>query len=139
MRAVAQRVSSAAVRVDRESVGEIGAGLLVLLAVGHGDDEALADRMADKLRAMRLWGERMSEPLGERAVLVVSQFTLLADVRRGTRPSFTAAAAPERARELYERVADRLDAQRGVFGAHMEVESVGDGPVTIVVDLPHAA
>jgi len=138
VRAVLQRVATASVRVDGQQVAAIGPGLLVLLAVGHDDDEAIADRLAVKILALRVFGDRMSEPLGERAVLCVSQFTLLADTTRGTRPSFTAAAPPERARELYEHVCNRLNAQRGVFGAHMEVESVNDGPVTIVMDLPHA-
>ena len=139
MRAVVQRVARAAVRVDGETVGAIGPGLLVLLGVGHDDDEVVADRMAAKLRALRIFADadgRMNEPLGERAVLCVSQFTLLADARKGNRPSYVAAAAPEHAERLYERVCAALGAERGVFGAHMEVESVNDGPVTIVLDLP---
>jgi D-aminoacyl-tRNA deacylase len=139
VRALVQRVSRAAVRVGGEQVAAIGPGLLVLLGVGHDDDEAIADRLADKLRALRIFEDadgRMNEPLGDREVLCVSQFTLLADTRRGNRPSFVAAAPPERANELYERVCERLDAQRGVFGARMEVELVNDGPVTILVELP---
>ena len=138
MRAVVQRVARAAVRVDGGEVGAIGAGLLVLLGVGHDDDEALADRMADKLRALRIFEDadgRMNEPLGDREVLCVSQFTLLGDARKGNRPSFVAAAPPEQAEQLYKRVCERLGAQRGVFGARMEVELVNDGPVTIVLDL----
>ena len=138
MRAVVQRVSRATVRVDGGAVGEIGEGLLVLLGVGQDDDEALAERMADKLRALRIFADaegRMNEPLGERAVLCVSQFTLLGDARRGNRTRFAGAAEPERARALYERVCDRLGAARGEFGAHREVELVNDGPVTIVLDL----
>jgi D-tyrosyl-tRNA(Tyr) deacylase len=138
VRALVQRVARAAVRVDGEPVGAIGPGLLVLLGVGHDDDEALADRMAAKLRALRIFEDadgRMNEPLGEREVLCVSQFTLLGDARKGNRPSFVAAARPEHAERLYERVCERLGAQRGVFGAKMEVELVNDGPVTIVVDL----
>jgi len=111
----------------------------VLLGVGHDDDEALADRMADKLRALRVFEDadgRMNEPLGDREVLCVSQFTLLGDARKGNRPSFVAAARPEVAEALYGRVCDHLGAARGVFGAHMDVELVNDGPVTIVVDLP---
>ena len=134
-----QRVARAGVRADGEDVASIGPGLLVLLGVGHDDDEALADRMADKLRALRVFEDaegRMNEPLGEREVLCVSQFTLLADARKGNRPSFVAAAPPELAERLYERVCERLGAQRGVFGARMEVELVNDGPVTIVLDLP---
>jgi D-tyrosyl-tRNA(Tyr) deacylase len=139
VRAVVQRVSRASVAVGGAEVAAIGPGLLVLLGVGPDDDEALADRMADKLRALRIFEDdegRMNDALGEREVLCVSQFTLLADARRGNRPSFTAAAEPERARALYERVCAALGAQRGVFGAHMAVESVNDGPVTIVLDLP---
>ncbi len=139
MRALVQRVSRAAVRVEGETIAQIGPGLLVLLGVGHDDDEAIADRLADKLRALRIFEDadgRMNEALGDREVLCVSQFTLLADTRRGNRPSFVGAAEPVRARALYERVCDRLGAQRGVFGAHMAVELVNDGPVTITVDYP---
>lgn len=135
MRAVAQRVSRASVTVDGERVAAIGPGLLVLLGVAAGDDAATADRMGEKLRALRIFGDRMADAVGDREILCVSQFTLLADVRRGNRPSFTAAAPPDAARALYDRVCERLGAARGVFGAHMEVESVNDGPVTIVVDL----
>ena len=134
-----QRVARAAVRVGGEEVAAIGPGLLVLVGVGHDDDEALADRMADKLRALRIFEDaegRMNEPLGEREVLCVSQFTLLGDARKGNRPSFVAAARPDQAERLYERVCDRLGARRGVFGARMEVELVNDGPVTILLDLP---
>ena len=138
MRAVVQRVSRAEVRVGGHVVGAIGPGLLVLLGVGHDDDEAIADRMADKLRALRIFEDgdgRMNEPLGEREVLCVSQFTLLGDARKGNRPSFVAAASPEKAEPLYDRVCERLGARRGVFGARMEVESVNDGPVTILLSL----
>ena len=134
-----QRVARAAVRVGGEEVAAIGPGLLVLVGVGHDDDEALADRMADKLRALRVFEDadrRMNEPLGAREVLCVSQFTLLGDARKGNRPSFVAAARPDQAERLYERVCDRLGARRGVFGARMEVELVNDGPVTILLDLP---
>jgi D-aminoacyl-tRNA deacylase len=139
VRALVQRVSRAAVRVDGEVTGAIGAGLVVLLGVTHGDDEATADRLADKLRGLRLFSDtdgRMNLPLGEREVLCVSQFTLYGDARRGNRPSYVAAAPPELAEPLYERVCERLGAARGVFGAHMEVELVNDGPVTILVELP---
>jgi D-tyrosyl-tRNA(Tyr) deacylase len=138
MRALVQRVSRAAVRVDGAQVGAIGAGLLVLLGVTHDDDEATCDRLADKVRALRIFPDadgRMNEPLGEREVLVVSQFTLYGDARKGNRPSYVAAARPERAEPLYERFADRLGAQRGVFGAMMDVELVNDGPVTLLVEL----
>ena len=141
MRALVQRVARASVRVDGETVAEIGPGLLVLLGVGRDDVEADADRLADKLLRLRLFDDadgRMNEPLGDREVLCVSQFTLYGDARKGNRPSWAAAARPERARPLYERVCDRLGAERGVFGAHMEVESVNDGPVTLLVELPPA-
>ncbi len=139
MRALVQRVSRAAVRVGDETTGAIGPGLLVLLGVGRDDDEAVADRMAEKLRTLRIFQDadgRMNEALGGREVLCVSQFTLLGDTRRGNRPSFVAAAPPDRAEALYDRVCERLGAQRGVFGAHMSVELVNDGPVTILVELP---
>jgi D-tyrosyl-tRNA(Tyr) deacylase len=139
VRALVQRVTRASVRVDGEVVGSIGPGLLVLLGVTHDDDEKLCDRLADKVRALRVFADgegRMNEPLGERAALVVSQFTLYGDARRGNRPSYVAAARPEHAEPLYERFADRLGAERGVFGAAMEVELVNDGPVTVVVELP---
>jgi D-tyrosyl-tRNA(Tyr) deacylase len=138
VRALVQRVSRAAVRVDGETVGAIGPGMLVLLGVTHEDDDAVCDRLAEKVRALRIFpdGEgRMNEPLGDRAALVVSQFTLYGDARKGNRPSYVAAARPEHAEPLYERFADRLGAQRGVFGAMMEVELVNDGPVTILVEL----
>ena len=138
MRALVQRVSRASVRVDGEVVGSIGPGLLVLLGVTHDDTEATADKLADKLLKLRIFPDadgRMNEPLGdERAVLCISQFTLYGDARKGNRPSYVAAAPPELAEPLYERVCDALDAQRGVFGAHMEVELVNDGPVTLTVE-----
>ena len=136
MRAVVQRVSRAAVRVNGAVVAQVGAGLLVLLGVAHGDGEAEAERLAAKVSRLRIFADadgRMNEPLGQREVLCVSQFTLLGDVRRGNRPSFVAAARPEAAEPLYERFCARLDARRGVFGARMEVELVNDGPVTIVL------
>ena len=138
MRALVQRVSRASVTVDGERVAAIGPGLLVLLGITHGDDGATADRLADKLRALRVFPDadgRMNEPLGEREVLVVSQFTLYGDARKGTRPSYVAAAPPEHAEPLYERVRARLGAQGGVFGAHMDVELVNDGPVTLLIEL----
>jgi D-aminoacyl-tRNA deacylase len=137
MRALVQRVSRASVSVDRETVAEIGPGVLVLLGVGEGDGEAEAERLADKVRALRIFDDadgRMNEPLGEREALCVSQFTLYADTRKGNRPSFTGAAAPDLAERLYERFCDRLDAKRGVFGARMEVELVNDGPVTLLLE-----
>lgn len=140
MRALIQRVSRASVRVDGEELSAIGPGLLVLLGVTHEDGPAVADRLADKILALRLFPDdsgRMNEPLGpQREVLCVSQFTLYADARRGTRPSYTAAASPAHAEPLYERVRERLGARGGSFGAHMEVELVNDGPVTVMLELP---
>ncbi|HMJ01949.1 MAG TPA: D-aminoacyl-tRNA deacylase [Conexibacter sp.] len=139
MRALVQRVSRAAVRVDGEVVGKIGPGLLVLLGVTHGDTTAEADKLASKLLALRIFPDvdgRMNEPLGpDRHVLCVSQFTLYGDARKGNRPSYVAAAPPEVAEPLYEQVCERLSAQRGVFGAHMEVELVNDGPVTLLIEV----
>jgi D-tyrosyl-tRNA(Tyr) deacylase len=138
VRALVQRVSRAAVDVEGERVAEIGPGLLVLLGVTHGDGPAEADRLADKVRALRVFpdaGGRMNEPLGDdRQVLCVSQFTLYGDTRRGNRPSYVDAARPEQAEPLYERFCERLDARRGRFGAHMEVELVNDGPVTLLLE-----
>jgi D-aminoacyl-tRNA deacylase len=139
MRALVQRVARAEVRVDGATTGSIGAGLLVLLGITHDDTEADCDRLADKVRALRVFpdGEgRMNEPLGDREVLCVSQFTLYGDARKGNRPSYVAAARPEHAEPLYERFCDRLGAQRGVFGAMMDVELVNDGPVTLLLELP---
>jgi D-tyrosyl-tRNA(Tyr) deacylase len=143
MRALVQRVSRAAVDVDGERVAAIGPGLLVLLGVTHDDTAQDADRLADKVRALRVFPDaegRMNEPLGERAVLCVSQFTLYGDARKGNRPAYVAAARPEHAEPLYERVCEALRelgvrVETGVFGAKMEVELVNDGPVTIVLDV----
>lgn len=144
MRAVAQRVSSASVLVDGETVGAIERGLLVYLGAGRGDADRDVDYVANKLAGLRIWADgsgRMTlsvEEIGGE-VLVVSQFTLYGDVRRGRRPSFDGAAEPETAEVLYEKVCSRLR-ERGLgvatgrFRAMMEVRSVGDGPVTIMVD-----
>jgi D-tyrosyl-tRNA(Tyr) deacylase len=137
VRAVVQRVTSAAVRVDGEVVAAIGPGLLVLLGVTHADGEAQAYRLADKVRALRIFAGadgRMNEPLGDREVLVVSQFTLYGETRKGNRPSYVAAAPGDIAEPLYERFRERLGARGGVFGAHMEVELVNDGPVTLLLE-----
>ena len=140
MRALIQRVSRASVTVDGAVAGAIGPGLLVLLGVTHDDDEAICDRLADKVAALRVFEDadgKMNEALGpDREVLVVSQFTLYGDARRGNRPSFVAAARPEQAEPLYERFRARLGAQGGVFGAMMQVELVNDGPVTLLMELP---
>ncbi|HUC00965.1 MAG TPA: D-aminoacyl-tRNA deacylase [Solirubrobacterales bacterium] len=138
MRALVQRVSQAAVDVEGERVAQIGPGMLVLLGVGVGDGEEQADRLADKVRALRIFDDaegRMNEPLGERQVLCVSQFTLYGDARRGNRPSYTGAARPEDAEPLYDRFCERLDAAKGVFGACMGVALINDGPVTLMLEV----
>ena len=140
MRAVVQRVAWASVTAGGDVVGRIERGLLVLLGVHEDDDEAVADRMADKLRALRIFEDsdgRMNLSVTDAggAILCVSNFTVYGDTRRGNRPSFMSAARPERAEELYERVRERLGAEGGAFGAHMGVELLNDGPVTLVVDL----
>ena len=138
MRALVQRVARAGVRVDGVSVASVGPGLLVLLGVTHADDAATADRLADKVRSLRVFADaegRMNEALGDREVLCVSQFTLYGDARKGNRPSYVAAARPEQAEPLYERFCARLGAARGTFGAHMEVELVNDGPVTVLLEV----
>jgi D-tyrosyl-tRNA(Tyr) deacylase len=139
MRAVVQRVSSASVTVGGERVSEIGRGLLVLLGVAAADSEANADRLAAKLAALRVFEDgdgkmnlSVRDVGGE--LLVVSNFTVYGDARKGNRPSFVHAARPETAEPLVERVRDALDAKGGVFGAHMGVELVNDGPVTILVE-----
>jgi D-tyrosyl-tRNA(Tyr) deacylase len=139
VRALVQRVSRAAVRVEGHTVAEIGDGLLVLLGIRQGDDEATADRLATKVRALRVFADahgQMNEPLGEREILCVSQFTLYGDTRRGNRPSFVEAGRPEQAEPLYERFCAAARAQRGVFGAMMAVELVNDGPVTLLLEMP---
>jgi D-tyrosyl-tRNA(Tyr) deacylase len=138
VRALVQRVSRGAVRVEGEQVASIGPGMLVLLGVAEGDDDDAADRLAEKLRKLRIFDDadgKMNEPLGEREVLCVSQFTLLGDTRKGNRPSFIAAGSPELAERLYERFCDRLAAKRGAFGARMEVELINDGPVTLMIEI----
>ncbi|HEY2632516.1 MAG TPA: D-aminoacyl-tRNA deacylase [Solirubrobacteraceae bacterium] len=137
MRALVQRVSRAAVRVDGREVSSIGAGLLVLLGITHDDQPTTVDRLAEKVVALRIFGDaegRMNEALGEREILCVSQFTLYGDATRGNRPSFVGAARGDVAEPLYERFCERTNAKRGVFGAHMEVELVGDGPVTLLLE-----
>jgi D-tyrosyl-tRNA(Tyr) deacylase len=137
MRALIQRVARASVALDGETLAAIGPGLLVLLGVTHDDDPARAEKLAEKVRALRIFDDadgRMNEPLGDREVLCVSQFTLYGDARRGNRPSFVAAAPPELARPLYERFCERLGAARGAFGARMAVELVNDGPVTLLLE-----
>jgi D-aminoacyl-tRNA deacylase len=144
MRVVCQRVSEARVSVDGELVGEIGAGLVVLLGIERGDRDADAERFAGKVARLRIFEDAAGKfdrsllDVGGSA-LVVSQFTLIADTRKGNRPSFALAAPSEEADSLYERFCTALaDAgapvERGVFGARMAVALVNDGPVTIVLD-----
>ena len=138
MRALVQRVASASVRVGGRTTGAIGPGMLVLLGVAPDDTEDGARRLARKLAALRIFDDaegRMSDPLGERGILCVSQFTLYGDVRKGNRPSFTGAAQPEIAAPLYDLVCELLGAERGEFGAAMEVELVNDGPVTLMIEV----
>lgn len=134
-----QRVARASVTVADREIAVIGPGMLVLLGVTHDDDAAIADRLADKVRALRIFEDadgRMNEALGAREVLCVSQFTLYAQTRRGNRPTVADAAPAEVARPLYERVCERLGARRGAFGEHMAVALVNDGPVTLLVEVP---
>jgi len=140
VRAVAARVAGAAVRVDGVTVGEIGTGLLVLLGVHRDDEPAAAPVMARKLHELRILdGERSCAETGA-PLLVVSQFTLYGDTRKGRRPSWSAAAPPERARPLVDAVVEALRERgatvgTGVFGAPMAVESVNDGPFTVIVEV----
>jgi D-aminoacyl-tRNA deacylase len=144
MRAVCQRVSEAQVGVGSEVVGEIAAGLVVLLGIQRGDDGSDSDRLAGKVARLRIFedsGGKFDRSLldVDGAALVVSQFTLIADIRKGNRPSFAAAAPPEEAQHLYERFCEALAStgvpvERGVFGARMALSLVNDGPVTIVLD-----
>jgi D-tyrosyl-tRNA(Tyr) deacylase len=144
MRAVVQRVSRAHVTVDGEITGQIGLGLLVLLGVGRDDTEADATYLAEKIAGLRIFEDdegKMNRSVQDAggSVLAVSQFTLYGDVRRGKRPSFDAAAPPEKARQLYEFFVERirgagLRCETGRFQAMMEVELVNEGPVTILLD-----
>ncbi len=140
MRAVVQRVSSASVSVDGERVASIGHGLLVLLGVRDGDGTPEADKVAAKLDALRVFEDAdgkmnlsVRDVGGE--VLVVSNFTVYGDTRKGNRPSFVTAARPEHAEPLVERVRETLGAEGGRFGEHMAVELVNDGPVTVLLDI----
>ena len=144
MRAVVQRVTRAEVRVDGQVVGAIGRGLAVLLGVAEGDGDEAARYLADKIAALRIFEDdagKMNRAVAEvgGGVLVVSQFTLLGDSRKGNRPGFSGAAAPEAANALYERFCaylreKGLTVATGVFCVHMEVELVNEGPVTLLLD-----
>jgi D-tyrosyl-tRNA(Tyr) deacylase len=139
MRALVQRVSRASVSVDGERVSEIGPGMLVLLGVKRDDTQEQADKLARKLRALRIFEDddgRMNLSVDDARgqILCVSQFTLYGDARKGNRPSFVDAAPPEEAERLYEHVRERLAAQGGRFGARMQVELTNDGPVTLLIE-----
>ncbi|MBI4480338.1 MAG: D-tyrosyl-tRNA(Tyr) deacylase [Acidobacteria bacterium] len=144
MRAVVQRVSRAAVRVEGKTVGEVGPGLMVLVGIAGSDTAESAATLAEKVATLRIFQDeagKMNRSVGEigGAVLAVSQFTLFGDVRKGRRPSFVAAAPPELAEPLYEKFLGALrgyglHVASGVFRAMMEVELVNDGPVTILID-----
>jgi D-tyrosyl-tRNA(Tyr) deacylase len=139
VKALVQRVSRASVRVEGGTVAAIGPGMLVLLGVAREDTTADAEWLARKISALRIFPDsdgQMNEPLGDREVLCVSQFTLYGDARRGNRPSYIEAAPPEQAEPLYEHFCELLGAKRGVFGAIMEVELVNEGPVTLIVESP---
>jgi D-tyrosyl-tRNA(Tyr) deacylase len=138
LKALVQRVSQAAVDVEGERVAQIGPGMLVLLGVSREDTEAEADRLAEKVRALRIFDDdegRMNEPIGDRDILCVSQFTLYGDTRKGTRPSYVQAAPAETAEPLYDRFCERAGAKKGVFGACMGVALVNDGPVTVMLEV----
>jgi D-aminoacyl-tRNA deacylase len=142
MRALVQRVSQAAVDVEGDRVAQIGPGMVVLLGVGVGDGTEECDKLAEKVRKLRIFDDaegRMNEPLGDREVLCVSQFTLYGDTRRGNRPSYVTAARPEDAEPLYDRFCERLRAKKGVFGACMGVALINDGPVTVMLEVEPAA
>jgi D-tyrosyl-tRNA(Tyr) deacylase len=139
MRAVVQRVSRATVAVEGETVAAIGRGLVVLLGVRDGDGAAQADKLAAKLAALRVFEDdagKMNLSVRDvgAEILVVSNFTVYGDARKGNRPSFVDAARPDEAEPLVERVRAALGAEGGRFGAHMTVELVNDGPVTVILD-----
>ena len=146
MRALIQRVTEAGVRVDGEQIAAIGPGLLIFLGVTHGDTQAGADWLADKVAGLRIFGDaagkmNLSLPDSGGEALVVSQFTLYGDCRKGRRPGFDQAAPPDLANELYEYFKTQLSAKNirvasGRFAAYMEVSLVNDGPVTFILDSP---
>ena len=130
-------MSQAAVDVEGDRVAQIGPGMLVLLGVSREDTEEQADRLADKVSKLRIFDDAdgvMNEPVGDREVLCVSQFTLYGDTRKGNRPSYVEAAPGEEAEPLYDRFCERLGAKQGVFGACMGVALVNDGPVTLLIE-----
>jgi D-tyrosyl-tRNA(Tyr) deacylase len=138
LKALVQRVSQAAVDVEGKRVAQIGPGMLVLLGVHRDDTASDADSLADKVQRLRIFDDRdgrMNEPLGEREVLCVSQFTLYGDARKGNRPSYGEAAPADLAEPLYDRFCERLGAAKGVFGACMGVALVNDGPVTLLLEV----
>ncbi|MCI8452994.1 MAG: D-tyrosyl-tRNA(Tyr) deacylase [Lachnospiraceae bacterium] len=144
MRAVLQRVTRASVTVDGKTIGSIGKGFLIFLGISDADDETVADKLADKICRLRIFEDEngktnrsLSDVAGE--LLVVSQFTLYADCRKGNRPSFTGAGGPEKASHLYEVFMERCRGQvkkveHGEFGADMKVELLNDGPFTLMLD-----
>ena len=139
MRAIVQRVSEASVHVDGAPISEIGPGLLVLVGVKRGDTEQQAERLAGKVKKLRVFEDhegRMNLDVAKAGgeVLCVSQFTLYANTSKGNRPSFVEAAPPEEAETLYQQVSQRLGAKQGQFGAHMQITLVNDGPVTVLVE-----
>lgn len=144
MRAVIQRVKNASVTVEGKTVGAIGKGLLVFLGVGQGDNEATAKKIADKISGMRIFEDsngkiNLSSADVSAQLLLVSQFTLYADCKRGNRPGFTEAAPPDEAKRLYEYTASLFrekfeKTETGIFGADMKVELLNDGPFTIILD-----
>ena len=144
MRTVVQRVTHASVKVDGQTIGEIGKGFLILLGVAEEDDEAIADKMADKICKLRIFEDEngktnlsLADVGGE--LLVISQFTLYADCKKGNRPSFVKAGAPDMAERLYEHFMDRCRnyvdvVEKGQFGADMKVELLNDGPFTLMLE-----
>ena len=144
MRTVVQRANHASVKVDGQTIGEIGKGFLILLGVAEEDDEAIADKMADKICRLRIFEDEngktnlsLADVSGE--ILVVSQFTLYADCKKGNRPSFVKAGNPEKANRLYEYFMKRCQThvqtvEHGQFGADMKVELLNDGPFTLMLD-----
>lgn len=138
MRALIQRVSRASVSVEGTLVSAIGPGMLVLLGVKKGDGEAEVEKLARKLPKLRIFEDadgRMNDPLGDREILCISQFTLYGDAQKGNRPSWMEAAAGAEAEPLYDLACEKLGAKKGVFGGDMKVELVNDGPVTLMLEV----